>query len=156
MLRRLVAVLTTTLVALSLLGAAPAQAHSGHSKSRGSGTVIDVNMSTHKLTMYRNGRVIHRSHISGGGGYRYCTKSGCRRAVTPRGTFYVNRKIRGVRHAELGTLYSPMYFKGGFALHGSRSVPRHHASHGCIRLQMRHLDFIYRNTPVGTKVVIHN
>ena len=33
-------------------------------------------------------------------------------------------------------LYNPVYFTGGFAIHGAKSVPNHPASHGCVRVSM--------------------
>ena len=43
---------------------------------------------------------------------------------------HVQRKINGVRVSRLGELYRPAYFVGGYAIHGSPSVPNFPASHG--------------------------
>lgn len=55
-------------------------------------------------------------------------------AHTPRGAFKIERQVKGIRRASLGTLYYPNYFYGGVAIHGSNSVPTTPASHGCVRI----------------------
>ena len=64
-------------------------------------------------------------------------------AVTPKGTYAVGRKIDAEEHAPLGTLYRPMYFHGGYAVHGSRSVPAYPASHGCVRVSYEDEDWLF-------------
>lgn len=55
-----------------------------------------------------------------------------------------------------GNMYNSMYFKsGGYAVHGSRSVPWYPASHGCVRVTVRSADKLYASVPVGTKVHIY-
>jgi peptidoglycan hydrolase-like protein with peptidoglycan-binding domain len=76
-------------------------------------------------------------------------------AVTPKGTYAIGHKIDGEEHAPLGVLYRPMYFKGGFAVHGSRSVPGYPASHGCVRVSYEDEDWLFPIIPTGTPVVIY-
>jgi lipoprotein-anchoring transpeptidase ErfK/SrfK len=76
-------------------------------------------------------------------------------AVTPTGTFAVGRKIDAEEHAPLGVLYRPMYFKGGFAVHGSRSVPAYPASHGCVRVSYVDEDWLFPLIQPGTPVRIY-
>ncbi|HRE32879.1 MAG TPA: L,D-transpeptidase, partial [Candidatus Berkiella sp.] len=50
-----------------------------------------------------------------------------------------------------------MFFHGGYALHGSNSVPSYNASHGCVRMapedaQWLNEDFVQEGV---TQVVIH-
>ena len=40
------------------------------------------------------------------------------------------------RETKLGTLYNPVYFNQGIAVHGAILVPLQPASHGCIRIPM--------------------
>jgi peptidoglycan hydrolase-like protein with peptidoglycan-binding domain len=75
-------------------------------------------------------------------------------ASTPVGTFAVGRKIDAPEVAPLGTLYRPMYFKGGFAVHGSTSVPGFPASHGCVRTSYTDQDWLFPQIPPGTRVVV--
>jgi hypothetical protein len=76
-------------------------------------------------------------------------------AVTPKGSFAVGRKIDAEEHAPLGVLYRPMYFKGGFAVHGSRNVPAYPASHGCVRVSYDDEDWLFPITAPGTPVVVY-
>ena len=71
---------------------------------------------------------------STGSGERYFSEGKWQRAYTPRGSFKVQRQIRGTRKAPLGELYNPSYFNGGIAIHGSNSIPVKAASHGCARI----------------------
>ena len=47
---------------------------------------------------------------------------------TPVGRFSIYRKVVGFDPSPLGTLYDPMYFTGGYAIHGNPSVPPYPAS----------------------------
>lgn len=76
-------------------------------------------------------------------------------AVTPTGTFEVGRKIDAPERAPLGTLYRPMYFKGGYAVHGSTSVPGYPASHGCVRVSYPDEDWLFPMIQPGTPVRIY-
>ena len=78
------------------------------------------------------------------------------RARTPTGEFTIRRRIDGVRLAPLGLLYRPMYFVGGFAIHGSNNVPAHPASHGCVRTHQWDQDWLVERVPNGTPVVIRD
>ncbi len=44
-------------------------------------------------------------------------------ALSPVGTYRIERRIVGVREAALGTLYDPQYFHRDWAIHGSDSLP---------------------------------
>lgn len=77
-------------------------------------------------------------------------------AATPVGAFSVLRKIDAAEHAPLGTLYRPLYFVGGFAVHGSTSVPGYPASHGCVRTSYADQDWLFPLIPRGTPVVVRS
>lgn len=48
-----------------------------------------------------------------------------------------------------------MHFYKGFAIHGSNDVPRHNASHGCVRVPVSDARWLNQSfTTYGTKVVI--
>jgi peptidoglycan hydrolase-like protein with peptidoglycan-binding domain len=117
---------------------------------------IDIDISRQVLFEVRNDKVIHTIPISSGNEEIYISDGEERRAHTPRGDFTITRKIKGKRVSDLGTLWWPSYFVGGYAIHGSDSVPTHPASHGCIRIP-RYLEraFWYRN-PVDRPVFVHN
>jgi lipoprotein-anchoring transpeptidase ErfK/SrfK len=52
-------------------------------------------------------------------------------------------------------MYYPVYIVGGIAIHGSPSVPRSPASHGCIRIPMYAAKAFHDSTPVGTPVHVY-
>ena len=78
----------------------------------------------------------------------------CGDARTPRGNFKVQRRIRGKRESALGTLINPLYFNGGYAIHGSPSVPGQPASHGCVRVTNTTSEWIFANVADGTPVYV--
>ncbi len=80
------------------------------------------------------GKVTKVLSTSTGNNERYLTEGKWQKAYTPRGTFKIQRQIKGVRKAPLGTIYNPSYFNGGIAIHGSNSIPVKAASHGCARI----------------------
>ena len=75
-------------------------------------------------------------------------------ANTPRGDYAFYRHIDGVRRAPLGELYRPWYFRGGFAIHGSGSVPAYPASHGCVRVTNWDADWLAGELEIGMPVHI--
>jgi peptidoglycan hydrolase-like protein with peptidoglycan-binding domain len=95
-------------------------------------------------------------NISSGNGQTYAAPGGGYGvAYTPTGTFSVYRRIDGVEHAPLGTLYRPLYFYSGWAVHGSPYVPAFPASHGCVRTSYADQDYIWGVIPFGAPVVLY-
>jgi peptidoglycan hydrolase-like protein with peptidoglycan-binding domain len=80
------------------------------------------------------GQVTKVLSTSTGNGEKYFSEGKWQKAYTPRGTFKIQRQIKGTRKAALGSLYNPSYFNGGIAIHGSNSIPVTAASHGCARI----------------------
>ena len=74
---------------------------------------------------------------------------------TPVGRFAVYRKVVGFDPSPLGTLYDPLYFTGGYAIHGNPSVPPYPASHGCVRVPMWVAPYLYRTVPYGETVYVY-
>jgi lipoprotein-anchoring transpeptidase ErfK/SrfK/PKD repeat protein len=74
---------------------------------------------------------------------------------TPVGRFAVYRKVGGFDPSPLGTLYDPLYFTGGYAIHGNPSVPPYPASHGCVRIPMWLAPHLYRTVPYGETVYVY-
>jgi peptidoglycan hydrolase-like protein with peptidoglycan-binding domain len=95
-------------------------------------------------------------NVSTGSGETYET-SGGRTAVayTPTGRFSVYRKADEIVEAPLGSLYKPLYFDEGWAVHGAASVPGYPASHGCIRTSESDQDFVSRRIPKGAAVFVY-
>ncbi len=74
---------------------------------------------------------------------------------TPTGRFAIYRKVTGFDPSPLGTLYDPMYFTGGYAIHGNPSVPPFPASHGCIRVPMWIAPLLYATNDYGETVYVY-
>jgi peptidoglycan hydrolase-like protein with peptidoglycan-binding domain len=101
------------------------------------GDRVEIDLGKQVLYVVEGHDVVYIAPISSGNGELYKTKSGGRAyAVTPEGEYSIERNIDGARRSFLGTLYDPYYFRGGFAVHGSASVPNYPASHGCVRVTM--------------------
>lgn len=98
--------------------------------------------------------------VSTGSNLKYCEiskKSGkqvCGVARTPRGKFRIQRRISGWRESDLGKLYNPLYFEGGYAIHGSPFVPAYNVSHGCVRISMDTSIWFYDTIKNGTPVIV--
>ena len=98
--------------------------------------------------------------VSTGSNRQYCEiskKSGervCGMAKTPRGKFRIQWRISGWRESDLGKLYNPLYFDGGFAIHGSPSVPSNNVSHGCVRISLATSMWFYDAIKNGTPVIV--
>lgn len=117
---------------------------------------VEVDLDRQLLHVIGSGQRIVTLHISSGSGETYTTASGgTARARTPVGSFVVERRIHGVRVAALGTLYDPLYFHRGFAIHGSPSVPPHPASHGCVRVSRADGAWLIDTIPDGTPVLLY-
>ena len=74
---------------------------------------------------------------------------------TPVGRFSIYRKVGGFDPSPLGTLFDPMYFTGGYAIHGNPSVPPYPASHGCVRVPMWIAAYLYDTNPYGETVYVY-
>lgn len=120
---------------------------------------VEVDISRQILQIWRGGQLFRVLGVSTGTGKRYCdtTDTGkrvCGVATTPTGRFSFTRRIPNKRKSELGVLYDPVYFTGGYAVHGSPSVPATPASHGCVRIPMWESKFFFNEVPLGTQMVL--
>jgi PKD repeat protein len=107
---------------------------------------IEVNKALQVLYVVRGSRVALIVPIS---------TAGVAGAFTPVGRFAVYRKVGGFDPSPLGTLYDPLYFTGGYAIHGNPSVPPYPASHGCVRIPMWMAPHLYRTVPYGETVYVY-
>jgi hypothetical protein len=125
-------------------------------QSKGSAVEIDISAGT--VAFVRGGRPWRVLHTSTGNGAAYRSGDSMAIAHTPRGRFAVQRRIDGVRVAPLGRLYRPVYFHGGYAVHGSGSIPAYPASHGCARVSNAAIDMIWRENlmPDGLPVLVRD
>jgi lipoprotein-anchoring transpeptidase ErfK/SrfK len=117
---------------------------------------IEVDLTKQVLYFVEGGALTRILPVSSGSGATYETASGgTATSLTPVGSYAIQRKIPGVREAELGSLYDPMYFYEGWAIHGSYSVPAYPASHGCIRVTLADAQWLYPRVPIGFPVLIY-
>jgi peptidoglycan/xylan/chitin deacetylase (PgdA/CDA1 family)/lipoprotein-anchoring transpeptidase ErfK/SrfK len=117
---------------------------------------IDIDISRQVLFEVRKKRVTRTLPISSGNEEYYEQDGQTYKAHTPRGDFIIERKIPGWRTSRLGRLYFPSYFVGGFAIHGSESVPTYPASHGCVRIPMYVAKPFYNRNPIGRPTFVHD
>jgi peptidoglycan hydrolase-like protein with peptidoglycan-binding domain len=79
-------------------------------------------------------------------------------SITPDGLWKTNReRPDGWWAGDLGQIYRPKYFRGGVAVHGSNSIPNYPASHGCVRVSVDAMDWIWADNimPLGITVWVH-
>ncbi|MEA2461077.1 MAG: hypothetical protein QOH90_1254 [Actinomycetota bacterium] len=125
-------------------------------RDRGYKKMINIDISRQVLFEVSNGRVKHTMPISSGSEEYYEQDGETHKAHTPRGDWSVTRKIQGEHESDLGVLYDPVYFVGGYAMHGSPSVPTYPASHGCVRMPMYVSRAFYNRHEVGEFVWVHD
>lgn len=107
----------------------------------------------------QNGKVIKTGRASGGSGYCRDIKRSCR---TPSGTYSVISKggpeCRSSRYPlGKGGAEMPycMFFSKNYAIHGSYDVPKHNASHGCIRVHPGDARWLNHNfLKIGSTVIV--
>ncbi|KIH96419.1 peptidoglycan-binding protein [Streptomonospora alba] len=124
--------------------------------SSSSGEVVEVDLDRQLLLVVRDGEVRHVLNTSTGSGETYTSEGRTKVAVTPTGEYGVFRRVDAWDEGPLGSLYRPAYFNGGIAVHGYSSVPPYPASHGCVRVSVPAMDWLWANGHVdnGTPVVV--
>lgn len=122
-----------------------------------SGHRVEIDLKRQLLMIVDDGKVTKIFNTSTGSNENYQQDGNTYRAVTPPGKFKVGRQIDGWRHAPLGDLYRPKYFNGGIAIHGAYSIPPYPASHGCARLSIAAMDWLWKSgeVPIGTSVWVY-
>ena len=115
---------------------------------------VEVYLPEQVMVVFKGTELMLVTHISSGSNEQWCeevtidpgedgnntgkqiTTGICGDAVTPPGIFYFYNRRQGMRESKLGTMYNPVYFNYGIAVHGAILVPLEPASHGCIRIPM--------------------
>jgi hypothetical protein len=124
-------------------------------RSTKAGFHVEADLTLQVVYMVRDGKIVEILDASSASGQNYTVDGDVRLAVTPQGSFVIQRKIDAWRRSKLGLLYRPAYFIGGYALHGAYSVPPFPASHGCIRITITAMDRWYAKLPVGTPFSVY-
>jgi peptidoglycan hydrolase-like protein with peptidoglycan-binding domain len=115
-------------------------ARAGVPRAARTGDYLEVDKTRQVLFVVKGGKVTKVVHVSTGA-----------TGNTPLGSWRVYRKVPGWDWV----LWYPLYFKGGFAIHGYPSVPAFPASHGCVRIPMWIAPTLYGSHRFGTTVIVH-
>ncbi len=124
-------------------------------RSTKAGFHVEADLTLQVVYMVEDGKIVEILDASSASGQTYTVDGDVRLAVTPQGSFVIQRKIDAWRRSKLGLLYRPAYFIGGYALHGAPSVPPFPASHGCIRITTTAMDRWFAKLPVGTPMLVY-
>jgi peptidoglycan hydrolase-like protein with peptidoglycan-binding domain len=117
---------------------------------------VEVDLARQVLYLVEDDALAGVVPISSGNGDTYRSSSGnLARAVTPEGDFSFYRQASGWYRSYLGSMYRPVFFRGGYAVHGSSSVPAYPASHGCVRVQNWDMDWLRTRVELGMPVHVY-
>ncbi len=105
---------------------------------------IEVSLARQTLFLYEGGTLTKILPVA----------TGTSKTPTPTGTFRVYRQDPGWHTSRLGRLHNAQYFVGGYAIHGSMSVPAEPASHGCIRIPMTASEWFPSHVTKGMQVIV--
>jgi hypothetical protein len=107
------------------------------------GRHVEIDLSKQVMVLANNGRPVHTFHVS----------TGTIATPSDQGGYAFYRREPGFNN--VGMYYS-VYYNGGEAIHGYKSVPPHPASHGCIRNPIPDSVFIYNWVELGMKIWVYN
>ena len=108
---------------------------------------IEVDKTHQVLYLVRGGQIVMISPVATAGIAGY---------YTPEGRFAIYRKVTGWDRSPLGVLWNPMYFVGGYAIHGGDPVPPYPASHGCVRVPDFVISRLFSSEPYGETVYVYS
>jgi len=131
-----------------------------------SGTLVEIDKAKQVMFFVVDGKTEWILNVSTGDGQPYeepdqNTPGEIQRGVsiTPSGLHAVNReRPEGWWEGDLGEIYRPKYFVGGVAVHGSNNIPNYPASHGCVRVSVPAMDWVWDSgiLPLDTPVWVHD
>ena len=121
------------------------------------GSHIEVDLGRQLVLIVSSGRLEAVLNTSTGNDQPYALNGAVYTAVTPAGHFTIYRRVDGWDTSPLGLLWRPAYFVAGVALHGYEDVPARPASHGCVRVSIPAIDWLWATgrATVGTEVWIY-
>jgi lipoprotein-anchoring transpeptidase ErfK/SrfK len=105
---------------------------------------IEIDLARQVLFLYDGGAISWILPVS----------SGTSSTPTVTGAYHIYSQRSGWETSRYGRLYNSQYFVGGFAIHGSLSVPNYPASHGCVRIPMSAADILPGRIHIGTPVYV--
>ncbi|MGH8927410.1 MAG: L,D-transpeptidase family protein [Acidimicrobiia bacterium] len=117
---------------------------------------VEIDLGRQVLYLIESNEVTGVFPVSSANGESYRNARGrLINANTPEGRFTIQRSRNGWWESYLGFLYRPFYFYGGYAIHGSNSVPPYPASHGCVRVHVDDMDFLAGRIKIGMPVYLY-
>jgi peptidoglycan hydrolase-like protein with peptidoglycan-binding domain len=119
---------------------------------------VEIDLARQVLFIVHNGQVITLNTSTGNNATYTDPETGWdQEAYTPTGQFAFYDLYDGEVKAPLGTLYRPMYFLRGWAVHGSGFVPPWPDSHGCARISYPDVDYLWALGSIGygSPIVVH-
>jgi len=117
---------------------------------------VEIDLAKQVLYLIKDHQVEAVLPVSSGNGGTYRNARGnAVRARTPEGDYSFYKRVEGWRISYLGGLYRPFYFRGGYAIHGSNSVPPYPASHGCVRVELHDMDYLTTELELGMPVFVY-
>jgi len=121
------------------------------------GTTLEIDLKRQLLLVVVSGRTRWAFNTSTGSGQYYYQDGARHLATTPRGHFSVTRQIDAPHLSPLGLLFRPKYFYGGYAVHGSSSIPAYPASHGCARVSNSAINYLWASglMPIGRRLWVY-
>src|SRR5581483_7446831 len=123
-----------------------------------SGYGVQIDKARQLIMVVQDSVLLYTFNTSTGTERPYTAPGGGRAvAHTPEGRFAIYRTVNGPDDGPLGPLFRPRYFTGGYAIHGSPSIPPFPASHGCARVSNAAINFIWAANlmPIGTPVWVY-
>lgn len=122
------------------------------------GRVVEIDLDR-QLLMLVDGGTVEQIFNTSTGTFEYYTHDGERYlADTPRGQWKIGWQVDAWDPGPLGRLYRPKYFHSqGIAIHGYPEVPPYPASHGCARVSLPAMDWLWDTgqLPIGTAVWVY-
>jgi len=136
-------------------------------------THVEIYLPEQAMVVFRQGTPLLITHISAGDGQEWCeeviidpgedgnrngkepiTKGVCGVSLTPGGIYYFYRRVAGLRESQLGSMWNPVYFNYGIAVHGAMQIPKEPASHGCIRIPIFISEYFPAMVGYGDRVYV--
>lgn len=136
-------------------------------------THVEIYLPEQAMVVFKDRVPILMTHISSGDGQEWCEevtidpgedgnrngkepikKGVCGVSWTPGGIYYFYRRVSGMRESQLGSMWNPVYFNYGIAVHGAMQVPEYPASHGCIRIPIFISEYFPAMVNYGDRVYV--
>ncbi len=135
-------------------------------------THVEIYLPEQVMVVFKEDKPLLVTHISSGSNLDWCEavridpgEEGnttnqqiqigvCGRSFTPGGVYYFYSRKVGIRESQLGSMWNPVYFNYGIAVHGALQIPNYPASHGCIRIPIYISEYFPSLVQYGDRVFV--